>query len=45
MAAAAAGREATAAQNPAYSYGWTLSYLDDPDSPTAGTEELFLGGT
>jgi len=30
--------------HPVHGNGWTLWYLDDPDSPTAGVEEYFVGG-
>ncbi len=30
--------------HPVHGYGWTLWYLDDPDSPTAGVEQYFIPG-
>lgn len=30
--------------HPVHGYGWTLSYLDYPDSPTAGVEDSFIPG-
>ena len=30
--------------HPKHGYGWTLWYLDNPESPTAGVEEYFIPG-